>query len=142
MHHRAFYVILLAAPVEWLVRGRPGGWSELGGAVLFLCGIWGYRHAGGTLGEQLSPLVAPCEPARLVEKGLYRSVRHPMYLAQLAMAFGAPLALGAWVTTILALPFVVIVLRRIRVEEAVLLARIPGYRTYMERTHRLLPHVY
>ena len=141
-HHRLFYGILLAAPVEWVLRGRPASWVEVAGALVFLAGIAGYRKAGGTLGEHLTPLLAPREPATLVERGPYRRLRHPMYLAELAMAFGAPLTLGAYVVSALAIAFATVVLRRIGMEERLLAARMPGYRAYAGRTHRLIPYVY
>jgi protein-S-isoprenylcysteine O-methyltransferase Ste14 len=141
-HHRVFSAILLAAPIEWLLRGRPASWLAAAGAVLFLAGVVGYRQAGGALGEQLTPLVAPREPAMLVEHGLYRRLRHPMYLAELAMAGGAPLTLGAYATLALAGAFAVVVGQRIAIEERLLAERMPGYRAYAERTYRLLPYVY
>jgi protein-S-isoprenylcysteine O-methyltransferase Ste14 len=142
-HHRAFYALLVAAPLEWLVRGRPaGGWLALAGSLLFLAGVVGYRRAGSALGAQLTPLVAPSEPAILIERGPYRRLRHPMYLAELAMALGAPLTLGATATLVVTLVFAAIVLERIALEERVLAEAMPGYRAYAARTHRLVPHVY
>ncbi len=83
------------APCEWWLGGRPAGVGQLLGAGLACAGVVGYRRAGRMLGDHLSPLIAPAEPATLVERGPYRRVRHPMYLAELAMAFGVPLLLGA-----------------------------------------------
>ena len=141
-HHRVFYAILLAAPIEWLLRGRPDGWAVGAGAGIFLAGLIGYRTAGGALGEQLTPLVAPREPATLVARGPYCRVRHPMYRAELAMAGAAPLTLGAYATLALAGAFALVVGQRIAIEERLLSERMPGYRAYAERTYRLLPYVY
>lgn len=117
-------------------------WRVLAGGGLFACGLWGYRRAGTTLGPQLGPLVAPTEPAGLVVGGCYRRIRHPMYLAEVAMAVGAAVMLGRWVSTALAASFVAIVIHRIGKEEAALAARLPEYPAYARRTHRLIPHVY
>jgi protein-S-isoprenylcysteine O-methyltransferase Ste14 len=141
-HHRVFYALLLAAPVEWWLRGRPSAWSQLGGAVVLLAGIVGYRRAGGALGEHLSPLVAPCEPAALVDRGPYRRLRHPMYLAELAIAFGVPWLLGARFTLLVSVLFTMLVIRRIDVEERLLGARLAEYGGYAARTYRLVPYVY
>jgi protein-S-isoprenylcysteine O-methyltransferase Ste14 len=140
--HWAFYGVLLAAPIEWWWRGRPASAAQLVGLALAVAGLVGYRHAGRSLGDQLGPLVAPCEPATLVERGPYRRIRHPMYLAEIAMAFGIPLVLGAFWTLAMSLVFSAVVLRRIGVEEAALTARLPDYRDYAARTHRLVPHVF
>jgi protein-S-isoprenylcysteine O-methyltransferase Ste14 len=141
-HHAAFYALLLAAPLEWWLRGRPSALAQIAGAGLTFAGIFGYRSAGRGLGDQLSPLVAPCEPAALVERGPYRRIRHPMYLAELAIAFGVPILLGAEATLAVSALFTVLVLHRIEVEERLLTARLPGYPAYAARTSRLIPHVY
>jgi len=141
-HHALFYALVVAAPIEWWLRGRPAAGAQLLGVVLAIAGVVGYRRAGRSLGDQLGPLVAPVEPARLVEGGWYGRIRHPMYLAELALAFGLPLALGVRWTLLLSLLFLVAVLRRIGVEERALAARFPDYAAYASRTARLLPHVY
>ena len=141
-HHRLFYTLLAVAPLEWWWRGRPAGWGTLVGVGLFAAGIVGYRRAGRALGPQLSPLLAPSEPAAVVESGPYRRVRHPMYRAELAMACGAALSLASWLAGALAVALGALVLRRIAREEDLLAARLPAYRAYAARTTRLLPHVY
>jgi len=140
--HRVFYALLVAAPIEWWWRGRPAAAHQLLGALLFLGGVVGYRVAGGTLGAQLSPLIAPREPARLVAHGLYGRVRHPMYAAELAMAAGAPWMLAALFSAGLAAVFAAVVLRRMRLEERALRERLPEYVAYAGRTSRIIPYVY
>jgi protein-S-isoprenylcysteine O-methyltransferase Ste14 len=107
-----------------------------------LAGVVGYRRAGRALGDQLSPLVAPCEPAALVKRGPYRRLRHPMYLAELAIAAGAPVVLGAWLTLVLSAVFAAMVLQRIAAEERRLAARLADYADYAAHTYRLVPYVY
>ncbi len=141
-HHRVFYAILLAALAEWILRGRPHGMLQLLGAAVFLAGVVGYRNAGRALGEQLSPLVNPREPTLVIETGPYRRVRHPMYRAELAMALGAPLTLGACVTLLLTGVFAALVLYRMGLEERALAARAESYRHYAARTKRLFPRLY
>lgn len=141
-HHAIFYVLLVAAPIEWWLRARPAGGGQLVGAGLVLAGVAGYRRAGRTLGDQLTPLVAPAEPAALVERGPYALIRHPMYLAELAMAFGFPILLGSCWTLLGSMLFAMAVLHRIGVEERALAERLPTYRDYTRRTARLIPHVY
>ncbi len=141
-HHAVFYAVLMAAPIEWLFQGRPAGVTQIAGALSFAAGVAGYRHAGRALGDQLGPLIAPAEPAVLVERGPYGRLRHPMYLAELAMAFGVPGLLGASWTFVLSGLFAVLVIQRIGVEERALAERLPDYPAYAARTSRLLPHVY
>lgn len=141
-HHLLFYALVIAAPIEWWWRGVPAEPSQLLGALVAAAGVVGYRRAGGMLGDRLGPLVAPVEPARLVDRGLYARIRHPMYLSEIAMALGVPLELGARFTAILAAGFVLAVLHRIGIEERALAERLPDYAAYAARTARLIPHVY
>lgn len=141
-HHLLFYALVIAAPVEWWLRGAPAEPSQVLGVVLAAAGVVGYRRAGGMLGDQLGPLVAPVEPARLVDRGFYTGIRHPMYLAEIAMALGIPLELGGRFTLLLTAGFVLAVLHRIGIEERALAERLPDYAAYAARTARLIPHVY
>lgn len=141
-HHAIFYGLVLMAPLEWWLRGRPAGMIQIAGVGLALGGVVGYRWAGRALGDQLSPLVAPAEPAVLVVRGPYRHLRHPMYLAELALAFGVPLMLGVTWTLVPSALFAVAILHRIGVEERAVAARLPAYPDYAARTSRLIPHVF
>jgi len=80
--------------------------------------------------------------ARLVTDGIYRWVRHPMYLAVL-LAMAAAIAADPRAWRILAwIGLVVVLLAKARREEALLQVRFPEYATYMQRTRRLLPLIY
>ena len=137
-----FYALLLAAPCEWWWRGRPTAPVQLVGLALAVAGVVGYRRSGRALGEQLTPLVAPAEPAALVEAGPYRRIRHPMYLAELAIAAGVPVLLTAYLTLVVSAVFAALVVHRIGVEEKLLGARFAAWADYAARTSRLVPHVY
>ena len=89
----------------------------------------------------LSQYVKKADGQSLVESGMYAKVRHPMYLGSLLLFVGIPLVLGAtWAWGFSALGVVGIAVR-IRGEEAFLAQELPGYREYMQRTWRRLPHV-
>jgi protein-S-isoprenylcysteine O-methyltransferase Ste14 len=80
--------------------------------------------------------------ARLITDGIYRWVRHPMYLAVLLAMLAAVVAdprlwrIGAW------LALLSVLLAKAAREERLLAAHFPDYAGYMARTHRLLPGVY
>jgi methyltransferase len=85
---------------------------------------------------------AVVDPAHgVVERGPYRWVRHPNYLAVLVEFSAVPLAFGAWrswiVLNLLHLPLIV---RRIRAEER-LLQGVPGYGERMAGKGRFLPRL-
>jgi protein-S-isoprenylcysteine O-methyltransferase Ste14 len=105
------------------------------GIVLFLVGV-------ASLGPALSPFPRPASGGTLVERGIYRAVRHPLYGALILIALGWSLAespLALIPTALLAL-FLDLKARR---EEEWLEERYPDYRGYSERTsRRFVPWIY
>ena len=94
------------------------------------------------LGPSLTPFPQPSRPARFVERGPYRIVRHPIYLGGILFFSGFSLAFSPWALVGTATLAVLWGLKS-RVEERFLLARYPEYTSYCERTRfRLLPFVY
>jgi len=71
---------------------------------------------------------------RLISRGPYRIVRHPMYLGSVVMWLATPLTLGscfAWLAFALLVPFYVF---RLPNEEKVLQRELPGYSEYCNAT--------
>jgi len=82
------------------------------------------------------------EARQLVTSGVYRLVRHPLYLAEEIAAIGVVMQFfSPWTALILAVQFG-FQLRRMRNEEVILAAVFPEYLTYCERTARILPGIY
>jgi protein-S-isoprenylcysteine O-methyltransferase Ste14 len=141
LHHALFALVLLGAPAERLIVGgaAPG---RAAGFLLFAGGVALYRLAGRTLGDALSPFTEPRAGAPLVTRGLYRHLRHPIYLGEAMTALGAPLLLGCrWTLAASALALVVLALRIGR-EERALARTFLDYPRYAAKTKRLVPFVY
>jgi protein-S-isoprenylcysteine O-methyltransferase Ste14 len=80
---------------------------------------------------------------RVVSTGVYRLVRHPMYLGGLLMFVGGPLVTGAASALATALALSPLLVVRIIEEESLLAAELPGYDDYRGRVHyRLIPFVW
>jgi protein-S-isoprenylcysteine O-methyltransferase Ste14 len=140
-HHAVFYALLFGTPVEALVLGGAARGRALG-LLAFALGVALYRIAGRTLGEALSPLVAPRPGAPLVTRGPYRWLRHPMYVGQALMAVGAPLTLGSRWVAWLALPALAILVLRARLEDAALARAFPEHARWAAQAKRLVPFVF
>ncbi len=88
-----------------------------------------------------SVLPEPRAEGELITDGIYRLVRHPMYLAVLLCAAAACVAYQAswkWGLSGLLLLVLVIKMRR---EERMLLQRYAGYAAYCARVKRIIPLV-
>jgi len=95
------------------------------------------------LGPQYSAHVTVQRHHSLVRAGIYRLVRHPIYLAQTLAVPGMALAFRSLLAGPLLLISVLFVSKRIKNEEALLERTFPGeFEEYRRETWRLLPYVY
>lgn len=79
----------------------------------------------------------------LVSNGLYGFVRHPMYIGNVIMMIGIPLALGSYWGLLFVIPGGVMLTFRILDEEKLLTQELTGYREYRQRVrYRLVPYVW
>ncbi|MGN9845532.1 isoprenylcysteine carboxyl methyltransferase family protein [Nonomuraea sp. H19] len=116
----AHVALLVAAPAEVWLLDRPFvpalGWPMLAIVVLAQALRW---WCIGTLGRQWNTRVVVVPGMPLVERGPYRWLRHPNYVAVVAEGAALPLVHTAWLT---ALAFTaanaVLLTIRIKVEDA------------------------
>ncbi len=80
---------------------------------------------------------------RVVSRGPYAIVRHPMYSGAFVMLFGTPLALGSWWGLLMLIPMTFVILWRLLDEERFLSKKLQGYAEYCQRVrYRLLPFIW
>ena len=121
---------------------RVPGWLVWIAAIVQL-GSYGLYAEVLRENAYLSRTVEVQEGQTVIDTGLYGIVRHPMYTATILMSLAIPLVLGSWISFALMLVFPVIILFRIRGEEAVLEEGLPGYREYKEKVRwRLIPYIW
>lgn len=83
------------------------------------------------------------EEQKLIDSGLYRLVRHPMYLAAVIIYGFTPLVLGSLYGLIPMIFIPVLLVIRIRNEEKVLARGLKGYGEYREKVkYRLIPYLW
>jgi len=97
-----------------------------------------------TLKKQFTYSVAKIENHTLIEKGLYKWIRHPGYLGQIIIFIGIPTSLANWLSVILMLtPVLVGYIYRISVEERFMIEQLGAeYINYQKRTKRLIPMIW
>jgi protein-S-isoprenylcysteine O-methyltransferase Ste14 len=138
-----FILVMVCAPLEysWLHRAAADLTIGLGGLVVAL-GIAIRLKALVDLGTAFSMKVEKKENQALVTRGLYATIRHPLYLASLVIALGIPILLSAWLTLVFTILTIAGILARIRKEEQFMQEQFPGYAEYARKTWRLLPGIY
>jgi protein-S-isoprenylcysteine O-methyltransferase Ste14 len=114
------------------------------GVICLLIGLWLLHRSHVDLGTNWSNTLEVRERHQLVTDGVYRHVRHPMYLALLLYSLGQVLVVSNWIA---GPPFLVVfallVVLRIRPEERMMLDEFGNdYDAYRARTKRLVPGVW
>jgi len=84
----------------------------------------------------------PLKSSRLVTRGPYRFIRHPMYLALLLVTL--PLVATKFSVLRLAIWLVLFIdlVVKLNYEEGILMTRLEGYRDYKQRSYHLIPFIY
>jgi protein-S-isoprenylcysteine O-methyltransferase len=122
----------------------PAANWRIAGVALFALGlmlrIWSIYH----LGRFFTVDVTIAHDHRVVDDGPYRFVRHPSYSALLLEFAGIGLALRSvpgWL--VLMLPIFLVLLHRVRIEEAALIRALgEPYLAYKRRTKRFVPGIF
>lgn len=132
--------VLAAGPLQ-----RASGWprgATFVGILLFVVGavfgITGVR----ALGRNRTPFPEPRSEHRLVQSGIYRLVRHPLYTSLILLGLGWGLTWSSALTLGLTMALALVLDGKARLEERLLLARYPEYGDYQRRVARLLPFIY
>jgi protein-S-isoprenylcysteine O-methyltransferase Ste14 len=130
---------LLISAVVYFPRRELPLTAGIVSTVLVLAGNIIALYCLSHLGRSFSIMA---EARELVTSGLYRYLRHPLYLAEMIAATGMVMQFfSVWTVTILAVE-IAILLRRMRNEEIVLTTVFPAYAEYKRRTARILPGIY
>jgi len=138
-------------PLIWLVSPlfafaeyplRLGPW--LAGIAFFVAGLWLFHRSHADLGTNWSVTLQIRERHQLVTDGVYRRVRHPMYLALFLYSIGQLLALPNWIAgPSYLVTFGILFAFRFQAEERMMLDEFGDqYAEYMGRTKRLVPGVW
>jgi protein-S-isoprenylcysteine O-methyltransferase Ste14 len=114
------------------------------GTLCLTVGLWLFQRSHADLGANWSITLEVREKHRLVTQGLYRRVRHPMYLALLLYSAGQALVLPNYVAGLsYGVAMALLVALRVGPEERMMLEEFgKAYEDHMARTKRLVPGVW
>lgn len=129
---------------HWHVLPTPVPAISALGLLLFTVGWW--IVARTLIANAFAVTVIRHQKERghtLVDTGVYRIVRHPMYAGALLVMAGLALWLGSYLTALAALLPATILVVRIGLEEHFLRGALPGYAEYADRVRaRLIPGIW
>ena len=138
-----FLAAFVLAGLNWRFRWCVlPDWAVWVAAGLFLAS---YALYAEVLRENtyLSRTIEVQEGQKVIDTGLYGIVRHPMYMATTVLFLVMPLVLASPISFLIMLLYIPVIAKRIRNEESVLEAGLPGYKEYKQRVkYRLLPFIW
>lgn len=147
----AVAMVAFCAPLTWLVLPAPLFadymlepalfWT---GVVLLALGLWIFHRSHADLGTNWSITLEVREKHTLVTSGIYRRIRHPMYLGLIVYSLGQALVLPNWIAGPAYLVAMVLLFGfRLGPEEELMLDEFGSdYVAYRARSQRLVPGVW
>jgi protein-S-isoprenylcysteine O-methyltransferase Ste14 len=139
----AFVTLIVLPPLDYRFGWSPVPWyvSVVGDTLVALS--FYFFYLASKVNTYAAANVRVEEGQRIIDTGVYRLVRHPMYVGALFLIIGTPLALGSWWTLLLTPVFLVLLYFRIASEEKVLIRDLAGYAEYQQRVkYRLIPFIW
>lgn len=150
----SLWVLIITITIGYLLSfyiattkiGRIYHWNILFaiGILIIIVGLIIRIISIRTLKQYFTYSVAKAENQEIIEKGLYKYIRHPGYLGQLIIFTGISISLSNWLAVILMLLSTLVgYVNRIRVEEKFMTEEMGDiYSNYQKRTKKLIPKIY
>ena len=138
-----FYLVVISPIVEYQYFDQDLSIvSMLMGGIFYIAAAFIRGKAHLDLRGGFSMRLEHIRTDRFIKTGLYKYIRHPLYLGNLCLFVACPLFLSSfysWIFTVLGL---LGILFRIRIEERFMCVAYQGYRDYMKKTSALIPGVF
>lgn len=134
-----FVVAGLNFRFRWMILPDCVSWA---GAAVFLLA---YALYAEVLRENtyLSRTIEVQAGQKVIDTGLYGVVRHPMYCVTLVLFLAMPFVLGCVYSAVIFLAYPPLIAKRIRNEEKILEAELPGYAEYQKKVkYKVIPFVW
>ena len=117
-------------------------WGQIVSALIFIAGYIMYAEVIRE-NKYLSRTIEVQENQKVIDKGLYGVVRHPMYLAATVLFLNFPLVLGSWFSFAIFCFFPFVLVKRIKNEEDVLEKGLNGYKEYKQKVkYKMIPFIW
>ena len=114
----------------------------IGGLVLIVIATLVSLAGLLALGRNLTPFPKPSAKTELVQHGIYRLIRHPLYTSVFCAAVGSSFIFQSWPALVASVVLGVFFDAKARHEERWLRQQFPEYAGYARRVRRFIPWIY
>jgi protein-S-isoprenylcysteine O-methyltransferase Ste14 len=120
---------------------NPPSWLPILGIIITVAGLYMFWRAHADLGRNWSSSLDIHQAHKLITRGVYQHVRHPMYIASWLMYLGQALFLSNWIAGLGGIiGFALLYFLRVPKEEQMMLNEFgEQYQQYMTKTGRVIP---
>ncbi len=132
-----FGLILITSPLNAIARGNPVTLITMAISVIVALAALQANQFGNF---NIHP--RPKQNGRLIEHGIYRYIRHPMYTAVMLFSLGCALASPSLESALMLIALCLVLVRKARLEETWLRQKYPFYSDYISKTRGFLPWLY
>ncbi len=130
-------LILYAVDCNWSLG--VSHWAKIISLIIAISGLMVVLIAIVQLNRNLSPFPTPKKKAILLQTGLYKIVRHPIYSGLIVFFFGYGFYKDSGYKIIVAVLFVVLFHFKTRYEEQQLQNKFKDYQSYKVKTYKFFP---
>ncbi|GAC1310112.1 MAG: isoprenylcysteine carboxylmethyltransferase family protein [Mucilaginibacter sp.] len=121
------------------LRISLAAWARYAALTLALAGVTEGLVALYLLRKHITPFPSPLPEAVLVNHGLYKYIRHPIYGGIIAFTVGYAFYSQSLSRMVTAFGLVILFYFKSMYEERQLQQKFPGYQAYKKDTYRFLP---
>lgn len=116
-------------------------WLQLAGLIFSIAGIIISLASVIILNRNLSPFPTPKPGAELIQSGIYKYIRHPIYSGTLFFTFGYSLYSENTLRFLTFLALLILFRFKAAYEEKLLQNKYPNYESYKKTTGMFLPRM-
>lgn len=109
-------------------------------ALIYSLFSWIQIYSAKQLGEFYSPDIVIYKNHKVVDKGLYRLIRHPFYFSQIMQDLFAGIALANWIILLMTIAFEIpLYIARANLEEKLMTNNLKDYPVYQKKVGKWFP---
>jgi protein-S-isoprenylcysteine O-methyltransferase Ste14 len=132
--------VLFAADFDWPLGLSP--WFRTVNLIISIIGLSVVVLAILQLNKNISPFPTPKEAAVLIQNGLFKFIRHPIYSGIILMLGGYSFYKDSWYKTAITLLLLLLFHFKTQYEEQQLQNKFKNYNTYKSKTGKFFPKIY